>query len=56
MQVIAIKDGKGDVVVSREAALEVMRDHPDLRGVFVTEAVAASGSAKRFAARTDRTS
>ncbi len=43
MQVIAIKDGKGDVVVSREAALEVMRDHPDLRGIFVTEAVGGVG-------------
>ena len=43
MRVAAIKDGKGDVVVSREMAEELMREYPDLRGIFVTEAVGGVG-------------
>lgn len=43
MRVVAIKDGKGDVVVSREMAEETMSDYPDLKGIFVTEAVGGVG-------------
>ncbi|HEX7057341.1 MAG TPA: substrate-binding domain-containing protein [Bacilli bacterium] len=38
MRVVAIKDGKGDRVASREAAQEIMAKHPNLAGIFVTEA------------------
>jgi ribose transport system substrate-binding protein len=43
MRVVAIKDGKGDVVVSREMANQVMEDYSDLGGIFVTEAVGGVG-------------
>jgi ribose transport system substrate-binding protein len=43
MRVVAIKDGKGDVVVSRDMAIEAMEDYPDLRGIFITEAVGGVG-------------
>lgn len=38
MRVVDIKDGKGDQVKSKQAALELMRAHPDLKGIFATEA------------------
>ena len=46
MRIVAVKDGKGDVVVSRQMALEVMDDYPDLRGIFITEAVGGVGVAE----------
>lgn len=43
MRVVAVKDGKGDVVQSRDMAQEAMRAYPELRGIFVTEAVGGVG-------------
>lgn len=43
MRVATIKDGKGDVVVSREVSKAAIRDYPDLRGIFITEAVGGVG-------------
>lgn len=49
MQVVEILDGKGDQLESKRAAEEVMRRHPDLSGIFVTEANGGvgAGEAKR---------
>ncbi|MBD8070598.1 substrate-binding domain-containing protein [Bacillus sp. PS06] len=38
IEVVAIKDGKADQLSSRQAALEIMNQHPDLKGLFITEA------------------
>lgn len=35
---VAEKDGKGDQLVSRKAALDLLDEHPDLKGIFATEA------------------
>lgn len=43
MRIVAIKDGQGDVIISREAAVEAIQDYPDLDGIFVTEAVGGVG-------------
>jgi ribose transport system substrate-binding protein len=38
IQVVAVKDGKGDQVESRAIASDLMNQYPDLAGIFVTEA------------------
>ncbi|RCW73200.1 substrate-binding domain-containing protein [Saliterribacillus persicus] len=38
MKVVAIKDGRGDQLLSRQAADEIMREYPDIAGIFATEA------------------
>jgi ribose transport system substrate-binding protein len=38
MEVIAIKDGKGDQLFSRQMVVDILRENPDLAGVFATEA------------------
>ncbi|WP_199617071.1 substrate-binding domain-containing protein [Paenibacillus alkalitolerans] len=38
LEVVAVLDGKGDQAVSRDAVLEALKKHPDLGGVFATEA------------------
>jgi len=43
MEVVAVRDGKGDQIVSREAALAIMREHPDVAGLFNTDAVGGVG-------------
>lgn len=35
---VAVKDGKGDQLVSRKAALDLLDENPDLKGIFATEA------------------
>lgn len=35
---VAEKDGKGDQLVSRKAALDLLDENPDLKGIFATEA------------------
>jgi ribose transport system substrate-binding protein len=46
IEVVAIKDGKGDELVSGNLAVEILKEHPDLKGVFVTEANGGVGVAK----------
>jgi ribose transport system substrate-binding protein len=46
IEVVAIEDGKGDELVSGNLAVEVIKEHPDLKGVFVTEANGGVGVAK----------
>lgn len=36
--IISIRDGKGDQLVSRNAATDLLKQHPDLNGIFATEA------------------
>ncbi len=46
MKVVSIKDGRGDQMLSKEAAQEMMQEYPDLEGIFVTEAVGGVGVGK----------
>ncbi|MBV7505600.1 substrate-binding domain-containing protein [Bacillus sp. sid0103] len=38
IKVIAVKDGKGDQFVSSKVAMDLLKKHPDLKGIFATEA------------------
>jgi ribose transport system substrate-binding protein len=38
IEIIAKRDGKGDQLVSGQIAKDIIQQHPDLKGVFVTEA------------------
>lgn len=46
MQVVAVLDGKGDQLESKKAAEEAMRFHPELSGIFATEANGGVGVAE----------
>lgn len=43
MKVVAVADGKGDSMASRNVMLSIMKAHPKLAGVFVTEATGGIG-------------
>ncbi len=43
IQVVAVADGKGDQLVSRKAALNILQQYPDLAGIFNTDAVGGVG-------------
>lgn len=45
MNVVAVADGKGDRIVSRDAAMAMMDAHPEIRGIFNTDAVGGVGVA-----------
>ncbi|WP_407271345.1 substrate-binding domain-containing protein [Radiobacillus sp. PE A8.2] len=38
LKVVSIKDGRGDQMLSKEAAEEMLKENPDLDGIFATEA------------------
>jgi ribose transport system substrate-binding protein len=38
IKVVAVQDGKGDQIKSQMATYELLKDHPDLSWIFVTEA------------------
>jgi ribose transport system substrate-binding protein len=38
IEVVAVKDGKGDQLVSRQAAIDILKKHPDIKAIFATEA------------------
>ncbi|MBT2758099.1 substrate-binding domain-containing protein [Mesobacillus foraminis] len=44
IEVTGIKDGKGNELVSKQAALELLEEHPDIKGIFVTEANGGVGT------------
>ncbi|MBO1512529.1 substrate-binding domain-containing protein [Metabacillus bambusae] len=46
MEVIAIEDGKGDQLRSEQAAAEIIKLNPDIKGVFATEANGGVGIAE----------
>ncbi|MFC5985009.1 substrate-binding domain-containing protein [Marinicrinis lubricantis] len=41
--IVSIKDGKGDKLVSKQAAEDMMRDYPELKAIFTTEATGGVG-------------
>lgn len=45
MRVVAVEDGKGDRIVSRDAATRIMDRHPQVRGIFNTDAIGGVGLA-----------
>ncbi|WP_339295825.1 substrate-binding domain-containing protein [Paenibacillus sp. FSL W7-1279] len=45
MSVVEIREGKGDTLVAKEAAADMLDKHPDLKGIFVTEAIGGMGVA-----------
>ncbi|KKI94032.1 LacI family transcriptional regulator [Bacillus sp. SA1-12] len=46
MEVVEIKDGKGDQLRSEQAALDIIKEHPDIQGIFTTEANGGVGIAQ----------
>ncbi|RKL66641.1 LacI family transcriptional regulator [Salipaludibacillus neizhouensis] len=38
MKVVSIKDGRGEQMLSKAAAEDIMREYPDIAGIFATEA------------------
>lgn len=44
MSVVSLKDGKGDAVVSRDAAEEMLKRTPDVKGIFVTDSNGGPGA------------
>lgn len=50
IEVVAIKDGKGDQLLSGKMAEEIYKEHPDLKGFFMTEANGGVGVGKLFEA------
>ncbi|BAD76198.1 MULTISPECIES: substrate-binding domain-containing protein [Geobacillus] len=46
MQVVAVKNGKGDAMASKQAAMEILKDYPDVQGIFATEANGGVGMAE----------
>lgn len=46
MEVVAIRDGKGDQLKSEKAATEIMNSYPDIQGIFATEANGGVGIAE----------
>ncbi|MED3906895.1 substrate-binding domain-containing protein [Geobacillus thermodenitrificans] len=46
MHVVAVKNGKGDVRASKQAAIEILEDYLDVQGIFATEANGGVGMAE----------
>ncbi|MNM31611.1 D-allose-binding periplasmic protein precursor [compost metagenome] len=44
MKVVAVKNDKGDAMVAKRSALELLKSDPDLAGIFVTEAAGGTGA------------
>lgn len=38
IELVAIKDGEGNQLVARQVASDILTEHPDLKGIFATEA------------------
>ncbi|WP_438444222.1 substrate-binding domain-containing protein [Gorillibacterium sp. sgz5001074] len=53
IEIAAVEDGKGDSLSSKMTMLEVLRNHPDLSGVFVTYANGGVGVAEALSVRQD---
>lgn len=50
MHVVAVKNGKGDQLISRKASEEILRTYPGLSGIFATEANGGIGVAEAIRA------
>lgn len=44
MRLVGIEDGKGDQLVTEQKSLKMMEKHPELNGIFVTEASGGVGA------------
>ncbi|WP_172195284.1 substrate-binding domain-containing protein [Saccharibacillus qingshengii] len=49
MKVVATEDDKGDAMVAKNLTQSLLRKHPDLAGVFVTEAAGGKGAGEAAA-------
>ncbi|KHF33869.1 substrate-binding domain-containing protein [Paenibacillus sp. FSL M7-1455] len=45
MSVVDVKEGKGDTMIAKNAAAEMIKKHPELKGIFATEASGGAGAA-----------
>ncbi|MGP4040046.1 substrate-binding domain-containing protein [Gracilibacillus sp. D59] len=46
MTVVDVKDGRGDQMISKEVSEELMREHPNIKGIFASEANGGVGVGK----------
>jgi ribose transport system substrate-binding protein len=46
MKVVAVEDGKGDSIASRQAGAEMLKKYPELKGIFATQANGGVGIAE----------
>ncbi|WP_058305924.1 substrate-binding domain-containing protein [Gracilibacillus massiliensis] len=46
MTVVDIKDGRGDQMISKEVSEELIREHPNIKGIFASEANGGVGVGK----------
>lgn len=46
IEVVEIIDGKGDQLISKQATIRILNEHPDLKGIFVTESNGGVGTAE----------
>ncbi|WP_208589507.1 substrate-binding domain-containing protein [Gracilibacillus suaedae] len=46
MTVVEVKNGRGDQMISKEVSEELMREHPDIKGIFASEANGGVGVGK----------
>lgn len=45
MSVVDVKEGKGDTMIAKNGASEMLKKHPALKGIFATEASGGAGAA-----------
>jgi ribose transport system substrate-binding protein len=55
IKVVAVKDGKGDQLASKQVAMEVLQQYPDLAGIFATEANGGVGIGEAISLSEKRT-
>jgi ribose transport system substrate-binding protein len=46
MKVVAVEDGRGDLVFSRQAAEQILSSYPEVKGIFATESNGGIGVAE----------
>ncbi|MET1138605.1 substrate-binding domain-containing protein, partial [Bacillus subtilis] len=54
MQIVEVADGHGDAMVSRDETIRMMKEHPELAGIFVTEATGGAGAGEAVQTLGDR--
>ncbi|WP_339283962.1 substrate-binding domain-containing protein [Paenibacillus sp. FSL R5-0486] len=54
MQIFEVADGHGDAMVSRDETIRMMKEHPELAGIFVTEATGGAGAGEAAQTAGDR--
>ncbi|MDR4890074.1 substrate-binding domain-containing protein [Fredinandcohnia sp. QZ13] len=46
IEIVGVKDGKGDQLVSEQVVIDLLTEHPDLKGIFLTEANGGVGAGR----------